>query len=251
MLGAWGLPSGPCVARWAPGRSALHLQRPGTPPGTPSRTRRRVPLPLALRQARPSLMQLLPLAAAARGSAEPIANQLCSAPLLHSPAAAGPPRRARRPRCRRAALPARPPCPRWWPTLCSSCTATSGSATSTRCLSCPGAGWGGAGRVRGGACREVHAAAAGTCTLPPPRGACARCTRLLPPGCGAAPGLLAGHPTSPSLAPCTLHPARSHTFPHLSERFFKGATWPPVEAVLHLVDGDHVFGLLYKEMYYR
>ncbi len=43
----------------------------------------------------------------------------------------------------------------------------------------------------------------------------------------------------------------SHTFPHLSERFFKGATWPPVEAVLHLVDGDHVFGLLYKEMYYR
>ncbi|PRW58820.1 eukaryotic translation initiation factor 3 subunit L-like [Chlorella sorokiniana] len=43
----------------------------------------------------------------------------------------------------------------------------------------------------------------------------------------------------------------SHTFPHLSERFFKGATWPPVETVLHLVDGDHVFGLLYKEMYYR
>ena len=43
----------------------------------------------------------------------------------------------------------------------------------------------------------------------------------------------------------------SHTFPHLSERFFKGTTWPPVEAVLHLVDGDHVFGLLYREMYYR
>lgn len=43
----------------------------------------------------------------------------------------------------------------------------------------------------------------------------------------------------------------SATFPHLSERFFKGVTWPPVEAVLHLVDGDHVFGLLYKEMYYR
>lgn len=43
----------------------------------------------------------------------------------------------------------------------------------------------------------------------------------------------------------------SHTFPHLSERFFKGSTWPAVESVLHLVDGDHVFGLLYKEMYYR
>lgn len=43
----------------------------------------------------------------------------------------------------------------------------------------------------------------------------------------------------------------SHTFPHLSERFFKGATWPAVESVLPLVDGDHVFGLLYKEMYYR
>ena len=42
-------------------------------------------------------------------------------------------------RCCRAALPAPPPCPRWWPTLCSSCTATSGSATSTRCLSCTGA----------------------------------------------------------------------------------------------------------------
>lgn len=43
----------------------------------------------------------------------------------------------------------------------------------------------------------------------------------------------------------------SHTFPHLSERFFKGSTWPTVDSVLPLVDGDHVFGLLYKEMYYR
>ncbi|KAL4859842.1 Eukaryotic translation initiation factor 3 subunit L [Chlorella vulgaris] len=43
----------------------------------------------------------------------------------------------------------------------------------------------------------------------------------------------------------------SHTFPHLSERFFKGVTWPTVESVLPLVDGDHVFGLLYKELYYR
>lgn len=38
----------------------------------------------------------------------------------------------------------------------------------------------------------------------------------------------------------------SHTFPHLSERFFKGVAWPPVEAVSHLVDNDHVFCMLYK-----
>ena len=48
-------------------------------------------------------------------------------------------------RCRRlfcrAALPAPRPCPRWWRTLCSSCTATSGSATSTRCSSCTGEGF--------------------------------------------------------------------------------------------------------------
>ncbi|KAL6771281.1 hypothetical protein ACKKBF_B34645 [Auxenochlorella protothecoides x Auxenochlorella symbiontica] len=43
----------------------------------------------------------------------------------------------------------------------------------------------------------------------------------------------------------------SHTFPHLSERFFKGVAWPPVEAVSHLVDNDHVFCMLYKEMCFR
>ena len=36
------------------------------------------------------------------------------------------------------------------------------------------------------------------------------------------------------------------SFVKLSERFFKGTTWPPVEAVADLVDQDHVFCLLYK-----
>lgn len=43
----------------------------------------------------------------------------------------------------------------------------------------------------------------------------------------------------------------SHTFPHLSERFFKGTTWPTVDVISHLVDDDHIFCLLYKEMYFR
>lgn len=38
----------------------------------------------------------------------------------------------------------------------------------------------------------------------------------------------------------------SNTFPHLSERFFKGTTWPTAEVVSHLVDDDHIFCLLYK-----
>ncbi len=38
----------------------------------------------------------------------------------------------------------------------------------------------------------------------------------------------------------------SVTFPTLSERFFKGTSWPPVELVSELVDHDHVFCLLYK-----
>jgi hypothetical protein len=43
----------------------------------------------------------------------------------------------------------------------------------------------------------------------------------------------------------------SHSFVVLSDRFFKGSTWPPVSAIAHLVDGDHIFCLLYKEMYFR
>lgn len=43
----------------------------------------------------------------------------------------------------------------------------------------------------------------------------------------------------------------SHTFPTLSERFFKGSYWPRAEVIAHLVDQDHVFCMLYKELYFR
>ena len=36
------------------------------------------------------------------------------------------------------------------------------------------------------------------------------------------------------------------SFSKLSERFFKGTTWPAAESISHLVDHDHVFCLLYK-----
>ena len=41
------------------------------------------------------------------------------------------------------------------------------------------------------------------------------------------------------------------SFNKLSERYFKNSSWPPVEAVAALVDHDHVFCLLYREMYFR
>jgi len=41
------------------------------------------------------------------------------------------------------------------------------------------------------------------------------------------------------------------SFATLSERFFKGSSWPPCEYIEDLVDRDHVFCLLYKEMYFR
>jgi len=41
------------------------------------------------------------------------------------------------------------------------------------------------------------------------------------------------------------------SFTKLSERYFKGTSWPSAEVVSELVDNDHVFLLLYKEMYYR
>eukprot|EP01134_Creolimax_fragrantissima_P006716 CFRG6716T1 len=37
----------------------------------------------------------------------------------------------------------------------------------------------------------------------------------------------------------------------LSDRFFGDCTWPPVETISDLVDGDQVFLILYKELYYR
>lgn len=43
----------------------------------------------------------------------------------------------------------------------------------------------------------------------------------------------------------------SHTFPTLSDRFFKGGSWPRAEAIAHLVDNDHVYLALYKELYFR
>ena len=36
------------------------------------------------------------------------------------------------------------------------------------------------------------------------------------------------------------------TFVTLTERFFKGVPWPPVELLAVLVDHDHVFCMLYK-----
>ena len=36
------------------------------------------------------------------------------------------------------------------------------------------------------------------------------------------------------------------SFVKLTERFFKGVPWPPVELLSELVDHDHVFCMLYK-----
>jgi translation initiation factor 3 subunit L len=41
------------------------------------------------------------------------------------------------------------------------------------------------------------------------------------------------------------------SFPKLSERYFKTTSWPPVEYIADLVENDHVFCMLYKELYYR
>lgn len=36
------------------------------------------------------------------------------------------------------------------------------------------------------------------------------------------------------------------SFVTLTDRFFKGVSWPPVEVLSELVDHDHVFCMLYK-----
>ncbi|QDZ24824.1 subunit L of translation initiation factor 3 [Chloropicon primus] len=41
------------------------------------------------------------------------------------------------------------------------------------------------------------------------------------------------------------------SFHKLSERYFKTTPWPAAEAIAEYVDNDHVFCLLYKEMYFR
>ncbi|XRB25266.1 eukaryotic translation initiation factor 3 subunit L [Pseudoscourfieldia marina] len=48
-----------------------------------------------------------------------------------------------------------------------------------------------------------------------------------------------------------IHVMINSSFPKLSERYFKASAWPSPEAVAALVDHDHVFMLLYKELYYR
>jgi len=41
------------------------------------------------------------------------------------------------------------------------------------------------------------------------------------------------------------------SFAAISERYFKASGWPAVEAVARFADNDHVFCLLYKELYFR
>ena len=41
------------------------------------------------------------------------------------------------------------------------------------------------------------------------------------------------------------------SFAKITDKYFKASSWPPVEAIAPYVDYDHVFCLLYKEMYYR
>ena len=41
------------------------------------------------------------------------------------------------------------------------------------------------------------------------------------------------------------------SFSKLTERFFKDKPWPKVDAISHLTGDDHVFSMLYSEMYYR
>lgn len=48
-----------------------------------------------------------------------------------------------------------------------------------------------------------------------------------------------------------IHQMYETSFHTLSDRMFKDTPWPSVEAVAQYVDNDHVFCLLYKEMWYR
>ena len=41
------------------------------------------------------------------------------------------------------------------------------------------------------------------------------------------------------------------SFPAISEKYFKALPWPHAEAVARFADNDHVFGLMYKELYFR
>lgn len=48
-----------------------------------------------------------------------------------------------------------------------------------------------------------------------------------------------------------IHQMYESSFQTLSERLFKDTPWPSVDAVAHYVDTDHVFCLLYREMWFR
>lgn len=48
-----------------------------------------------------------------------------------------------------------------------------------------------------------------------------------------------------------IHQMYETSFHTLSDRLFKDTPWPSVDAVAHFVDNDHVFCLLYREMWFR
>lgn len=48
-----------------------------------------------------------------------------------------------------------------------------------------------------------------------------------------------------------IHQMYETSFQTLSERMFKETPWPSVDAVAPYVDNDHVFCLLYREMWFR
>lgn len=48
-----------------------------------------------------------------------------------------------------------------------------------------------------------------------------------------------------------IHQMYEGSFQRLSERMFRESPWPSVEAVAPYVDNDHVFCLLYREMWFR
>ncbi|XP_047943234.1 eukaryotic translation initiation factor 3 subunit L-like [Salvia hispanica] len=48
-----------------------------------------------------------------------------------------------------------------------------------------------------------------------------------------------------------IHQMYETSFQSISDRFFKDAPWPSVDAVATYVDNDHVFCLLYREMWFR
>lgn len=48
-----------------------------------------------------------------------------------------------------------------------------------------------------------------------------------------------------------IHQMYETSFQSISDRFFKDSPWPSVDAVAPFVDNDHVFCLLYREMWFR